>query len=62
MLQQRLLQEMTDHQWPVTFSIGIATFTRMPDSIEDMIRQADKLMYAVKNSSKGAIKQEVFAG
>ncbi|NBR27061.1 MAG: GGDEF domain-containing protein [Betaproteobacteria bacterium] len=62
MLQQRLLQEMVDHQWPVTFSIGIATFTRMPESIEDMIRQADKLMYAVKNSSKGAIKQEVFAG
>lgn len=60
MLQQRLLQEMTDHQWPVTFSIGIATFTRMPASIEDMIRQADKLMYEVKNSSKGAIKQEVF--
>lgn len=62
MLQQRLLQEMSDHKWPVTFSIGIATFTRMPSSIEDMIRQADKLMYAVKNSSKGAIKQEVFAG
>jgi len=62
MLQQRLLQEMVDHEWPVTFSIGIATFTRMPSSIEDMIRQADKLMYAVKNTSKGAIKQEVFAG
>ena len=60
MLQQRLLYEMTDHDWPVTFSIGIATFIRMPPSIEDMIRQADKLMYAVKNSSKGAIKQEVF--
>lgn len=60
MLQQRLLQEMKDHEWPVTFSIGIATFLRMPASIEDMIRQADKLMYAVKNTSKGAIKQEVF--
>ncbi len=62
MLQQRLLQEMTEHKWPVTFSVGIATFTRMPSSIEDMIRQADKLMYAVKNTSKGAIKQEVFGG
>jgi len=62
MLQQRLLQEMAEHHWPVTFSIGIATFTRMPASIEEMIRQADKLMYAVKFTSKGAIKQEVFAG
>ena len=62
MLQQRLLHEMKEHNWPVTFSIGIATFLRMPASIEDMIRQADKLMYAVKNTSKGAIKQEVFQG
>ena len=60
MLQQRLLQEMKENDWPVTFSIGIATFIRMPASIEFMIRQADKLMYSVKNSSKGAIKQEVF--
>jgi diguanylate cyclase (GGDEF)-like protein len=62
MLQQRLLHEMKDHHWPVTFSIGIATFLRMPASIEDMIGQADMLMYAVKNTSKGAIKQEVFHG
>ena len=62
MLQQRLLHEMKEHHWPVTFSIGIATFLTMPSSIEDMIRQADKLMYAVKNTSKGAIKQEVFHG
>jgi GGDEF domain-containing protein len=60
MLQQRLLHEMKEHGWPVTFSIGIATFIRMPPSIEETIHQADKLMYAVKNSSKGAIKQEVF--
>ena len=60
MLQQRLLHEMKEHGWPVTFSIGIATFIRMPSSIEETIHQADKLMYAVKQSSKGAIKQEVF--
>jgi diguanylate cyclase (GGDEF)-like protein len=60
MLQQRLLHEMNEHNWPVTFSIGIATFLSMPSSIEEMIQQADKLMYAVKNTSKGAIKQEVF--
>jgi diguanylate cyclase (GGDEF)-like protein len=60
MLQQRLLHEMQENGWPVTFSIGIATFTRMPPSIDDMVRQADKLMYAVKNTSKGAIKHEIF--
>ena len=59
-LQQRLLHAMQERGWPVTFSIGIATFHQMPASIEDMVRQADKLMYAVKHSSKGAIKQQVF--
>jgi diguanylate cyclase (GGDEF)-like protein len=61
-LQKRLDQEMQTNGWPVTFSIGIATFIRMPASIDNMISQADKLMYEVKNSSKGAIKQEVFGG
>lgn len=60
MLQQRLLQEMEERGWPVTFSIGIATFMRIPASIDDMVRQADRLMYMVKHASKGAIKQEVF--
>jgi len=61
MLQQRLLQEMQQHDWPVTFSIGIATFVRMPETIDDMVRQADKLMYMVKHAGKGAIRQEVFS-
>ncbi|HUO45096.1 MAG TPA: GGDEF domain-containing protein [Burkholderiales bacterium] len=61
MLQQRLLQEMRQHDWPVTFSIGIATFVRIPQTIDDMIRQADKLMYMVKRTDKGAIRQEVFS-
>jgi len=61
MLQQRLLDEMQQHDWPVTFSIGIATFARIPQTIDDMIRQADKLMYMVKHAGKGAIRQEVFS-
>ena len=62
MLQQRLLQAMRERNWPVTFSIGIATFLKMPPAVDEMVRQADKLMYAVKKSGKGAIKQEVFNG
>jgi len=60
MMQQRLLTEMQAHGWPVTFSIGIATFMRMPPSIDDMIRLADQLMYSVKNTRKGDIRQEIF--
>jgi diguanylate cyclase (GGDEF)-like protein len=60
MMQQRLLAEMEAHTWPVGFSIGIATFLRMPPSIDDMIRLADQLMYSVKHSRKGEIRQEVY--
>jgi diguanylate cyclase (GGDEF)-like protein len=61
MLQHRLLQEMQQHDWPVTFSIGIATFVHIPQTIDDMIQQADKLMYMVKRAGKGAIRQEIFS-
>jgi diguanylate cyclase (GGDEF)-like protein len=61
MLQLRLLHEMREHKWPVTFSIGIATFVKMPASIDDMVNQADQLMYAVKYSGKAAIRQEIYS-
>jgi diguanylate cyclase (GGDEF)-like protein len=60
MLQLRLLHAMREHDWPVTFSIGIATFQRMPQSLDDMVSRADQLMYAVKYTGKGAIRQEVY--
>ena len=60
MMQQRLLAEMQTHQWPVTFSIGIATFLRMPPSIDDMVKLADALMYSVKHHRNGEIRQEIF--
>jgi diguanylate cyclase (GGDEF)-like protein len=58
------LKELLDHRiyekkWPVTFSIGLVTYERPPDSIEEMIREADTLMYMVKGSSKNAIRHEV---
>jgi diguanylate cyclase (GGDEF)-like protein len=49
-----------DRQWPVTFSIGAATFIRSPASIDEMIRTADDLMYAAKRSGKGLVRHEVF--
>ncbi len=53
-------EQMKGRGSPVTFSIGIATFIRKPPTIEDMIPQVDHLMYSVKHSGKGAIKQQVF--
>ncbi|HUS69985.1 MAG TPA: diguanylate cyclase [Anaerolineae bacterium] len=48
-----------DRQWPVTFSIGAVTFIRSPSSVDEMIRTADDLMYAAKQSGKGVTRHEV---
>jgi diguanylate cyclase (GGDEF)-like protein len=46
---------MQGKNWPVTFSIGAATFERPPDSIDQAIEFADVLMYDVKKSGKDNI-------
>lgn len=46
---------MLENETPVTFSIGATTFLSPPASVEAMVRQADDLMYEVKNSGKDAI-------
>lgn len=61
-LHARLNEAMREHRWPVTFSTGIATFLRMPRGIDDLIREADELMYGVKHTRKGEIRQQVFGG
>src|SRR3954467_13841493 len=49
---QTKLRERTADRWPMTFSIGVMTFEKVPDTAEEMIRLADELMYSVKQSGK----------
>jgi diguanylate cyclase (GGDEF)-like protein len=55
-VRQRLLDIMAEKGWPLTFSIGAVTFTTPPDSVQEMIKQADDLMYAAKRSGKDMAK------
>ena len=48
-----------ERQWTVTFSIGAVTFIRSPSSVDEMIRAADDLMYAARQSGKGITRHEV---
>ena len=59
-IQKNLLNAMKLKKFPVTFSIGIATFATPPKSITEMLNHADKLMYEVKKSTKNGIKQKIF--
>lgn len=60
-LQSAFTGLMAENRWPVTSSIGAITFLNAPDSSEEMIQRADKLMYAVKQSGKNRIEQKVLS-
>jgi PleD family two-component response regulator len=53
---------MNREQWPVTFCFGVATFMKAPESVDEMIRRTDKLMFSVKTEGKNAIKYDVYGG
>jgi diguanylate cyclase (GGDEF)-like protein len=58
-LRTRLLQAMVANEWPVTFSVGVATFSTPPTSTEEILKSADRLMYAVKQQGKNQLAYAV---
>lgn len=59
-LIRKLTQAVDKKQWPVSFSIGAATFTKPPANVEQAISQADELMYTVKRTGKNRVQQAVY--
>lgn len=60
-VDQAFRSAMAVGNWPVGFSIGVAVFQPPPPNADDMIRQADELMYRVKRAGKGNVLVESFA-
>ena len=52
---------MQRDEWPVTFSIGVITFLKTPESADYVVQRTDELMYFVKNHGKDQIRQEIVA-
>jgi len=50
---------MRDAGWSVTSSIGAATFEGAPESVEEMMKLADRLMYAAKKSGGDRVERRV---
>jgi diguanylate cyclase (GGDEF)-like protein len=55
-LHERAIDELarTGHQ--VTFTAGVATFAVAPDSIADLLRAADQVLYEGKRSGKDSVR------
>ncbi len=58
--QKGLLFAMQKHSWPVTFSIGVITFEKVPSTTDEMVKVADNLMYEVKKSGKNMVKYDIY--
>ncbi len=54
-IRDELQLTMAEHGWGVTFSVGIASVTRMVGSIDDLLTYADRLMYRAKELGKDRI-------
>jgi diguanylate cyclase (GGDEF)-like protein len=54
-IRAELQTEMAARGWEVTFSVGIASVTRMVGSIDDLLAYADRLMYRAKGLGKDRI-------
>lgn len=61
-IQSALLGEMQKNQWAVTFSIGVLTYQDGEVTADNLIKQADDLMYSVKQNGKNAITCAIYDG
>src|SRR5262245_50127256 len=51
-IEEAVRAELSRAKWPVTFTVGVATFRELPRSVEAAIKQADELMYEAKRMGK----------
>jgi diguanylate cyclase (GGDEF)-like protein len=58
----RLVDALNGHGANVTLSIGAATFRGFPACVDDVIKQADTLMYEAKRGGRNRVEQGVFDG
>jgi diguanylate cyclase (GGDEF)-like protein len=60
-IQGRLQRGMEENHWPVTFSIGIASYPAPSTDLDNILSTADQLMYEVKQSGRNRIVQRILA-
>ncbi len=61
-IEEALRTELSGGHWPVTLTIGVATFRLPPDTVEAAVQQADDLMYEGKQMGKNTRNHRVIAG
>jgi diguanylate cyclase (GGDEF)-like protein len=58
-LRAALVREIAEGHWPVTCSLGAATFLRPPQDVDALVRRIDALMYEAKRDGKNGCRHVV---
>lgn len=61
-VRERLLAATAARRWPVTFSLGVATYLGPPGSVDALIKAADDLRYEAKRAGKNRVASGCFGG
>ncbi len=56
----QLEKAMTQHDWPITFSIGIGVFPTAPASVDRVVSFCEHVMQRVKSSGRNRVMVRVF--
>jgi diguanylate cyclase (GGDEF)-like protein len=59
-LCENLDRAMAEHDWPITFSVGVGVFPKVPESADRVITFCDRLMQRVKALGKNKILHKVY--
>jgi diguanylate cyclase (GGDEF)-like protein len=59
-IQNLILEEMHNHAWPITLSIGLLFCIETPSTADAVIKIADGLMYSTKINGKNGIKYSTY--
>lgn len=55
-IQKILMEEVRKNKWPISFSIGVVTSFKGVNTIDEIVKAADKIMYSVKKNGKNNVK------
>lgn len=59
-VRHHLMRELLQSGWPVTFSVGVATFRTPPVSAEEAFLRADAVLAEAKRTGRDTVRAEVF--
>ncbi|MGP1382015.1 MAG: GGDEF domain-containing protein [Thainema sp.] len=58
-IHEQLLYQVEATTWGVGFSLGAVTCQSSAPSVQDLLNEADRLMYTVKNGGKNQVRHQV---